>query len=689
MTGTFVTDIEFPEQNFGVLIRSSIQRGRLVDIKQPVLPDGYFMYTATDIPGENKLSAMGTTIPIFAAYDIQYFGEPLGIIVGPDLDIVHELVSEVLIESETLEPLAFGEKFASSQILGKRIITHGDPEAFLSNSSRVFESTSDIGPQDHHYAEPLGTIVRFNKEKLDIHTATQWPFHVRSTVSAVLDLDPEEITVTPTSLGESMDGKLWYPSLLSAQASLAAVLSKQPVKLCFSRQEDFLFSGKSAPVQIRYRTSIAEDGSIDAMSVRILINSGSSGPLIDEIIDRMAVSATGFYAIKAWRVEVFALKTNLPPMGVLLGWGEAQTFFALETHIAQILSDIGASPVEWKILNLIDKGHLTITGSELTENLRFPELFNIVCSESDFPRKHTAYELLNKKRTGYHDGPLRGIAVAIGYQGNGFLGKTYENSAYSVEITIETDGQVHIKTGFHSSAMQQILKKITAEKLGIEEHMISFTGINTDIMSSTGPDTLSSKIIILAPLVDKCCSTIQKQRFRQPLPITVKKTYKSPKNDDWNATALKGKPFISITPAACVIELEMDPILYNTTIRGIWIASDPGKIYNKNAAATTLRKTIPVALSKLLAEHIISKEGRLAPSDSVQYEILSPDVISSMSVSFLDSDETPRGLGSIALNLIPAAYAAALAQITGKQICSIPLDPRYIYEILEITEKSE
>ena len=96
-------------------------------------------------------------------------------------------------------------------------------------------------------------------------------------------------------------------------------------------------------------------------------------------------------------------------------------------------------------MNLIDKGHITITGSELTENLRFPELFNIVCTESDFPRKHIAYELLNKKRTGYHDGPMRGIAVAIGYQGNGFLGKTYENSSYSVEITIETDGQVHIK----------------------------------------------------------------------------------------------------------------------------------------------------------------------------------------------------------------------------------------------------
>ena len=237
--------------------------------------------------------------------------------------------------------------------------------------------------------------------------------------------------------------------------------------------------------------------------------------------------------------------------------------------------------------------------------------------------------------------------------------------------------------------MQQILKTITAEKLGIEEHMISFTGKNTSIMSATGPETLSSKITILAPLVEKCCTTIQKQRFRQPLPITVKKTYKPPKNDDWNAAALKGKPFISVTPGACVIELEMDPVLYNTTIRGIWIASDPGKIFSRNAAVTTMRKTIPVALSKLLAEHIVIKDGKLAPCDSVQYETLSPDVIPSMAITFLDSDETPRGLGSIALNLIPAAYAAALAQITGTQITTVPLDAKYIYEILEKPEKSE
>jgi len=102
MGAAFFSDMEIPGQYHGVLVRSSIQRGHLVDIKAPSMPDGYHMYTATDIPGENRLTAMGTSIPIFAPYEIQYYGEPLGIIVGPDLQTVQELVAEVLIETEII-----------------------------------------------------------------------------------------------------------------------------------------------------------------------------------------------------------------------------------------------------------------------------------------------------------------------------------------------------------------------------------------------------------------------------------------------------------------------------------------------------------------------------------------------------------------------------------------------------------
>jgi CO/xanthine dehydrogenase Mo-binding subunit len=680
MIDRFQSDIEFPDQYYGVLVRSSIQRGRLVDIKLPRMNDGYHFYSATDIPGENRITAMGTSMPIFTPYEIQYFGEPLGIIVGPDLATVQELAGEVLIETEKLDPIEFTEKFTSSQIIAKRILLKGDPDSFFDSDPNVFESTSEIGPQDHFYAEPLGVNVNIASGKLEIYTATQWPFHVRSSVSSVLDLEPDEIVVVPTMLAEAMDGKIWYPSLLASQAALASVLCKRPVKICLTRQEDFLFTGKSAPAQIRYRTSIGVNGNIEAMLVRVLVNAGAFSPLVDEIVDRIAVAATGLYAIASCRIEVYALRTSLPPLGALAGWGEAQVFFALETHLAQIISRLGLSPVEWKLMNLLDRGMKTSTGNQITEDFGYDHQFAKICTNSDFPRKFTAYELLNKNRPARDNGPLRGIALTVAYQGNGFLGRTYENSPYSAEVTIATDGIVKVDTMVYSASMRDVLSAIVSEILGIDKHMVQFSGMDTTAMSECGPETLSSKIAIIAPLVEKCCETIQKQRFRQPLPITVRKTYKPSKKDVWDSKALTGKPYVSLTSGACIVELEMDPVTYDTTVRGIWLSCNPGKLYNERHALTAVRKSVQLALSKTVAEHILIKDGKLSPKESVQYDVLPPSCIPASNIFFIGEGEIAKGVGSIAVNLIPAAYAAALAQITGKQITELPVERRHVYE---------
>ena len=669
----FYSDIEFPDQHYGVLIRSSIQRGRLVDMKIPSLPDGYFVYTATDIPGENKLTAMGTSIPVFAPYEINYFGEPLGIVVGPDLDVVLELVSEVLIEAEPLEPLGFGDQFSSSQVVAKRVLISGDPDQAFSGDRRVFETESEIGPQDHYYAEPLGVNVSVSKDRLEIYTATQWPFHVRAAVSSVLDLDPSEILVIPTVTGESMDGKIWFPSLLAAQASLAAVLSKKPVKIAFSRQEDFLFSVKSAPVRIRYRTAIADDGSVDAAIVRILVNSGAYSPLIDEIVERMTVSAIGLYMAKSYRVETYALKTNLPPMGALSGWGEGQVAFALETHLARVISELGLDPVHWKMMNVNIAGHDSPLGRETLKDARIEGLFDTVCAKSDFLRKYSAYELLNRSRSGFRDGPLRGIGIVCGFQGNGFAGTRPQASSYTVEVTMETDGQVRIKCGFNSDSMRRIITAIAAKELGIEEALISLTGTDTESMPMAGPDTLSSKTTIIAPLVEKCCATVQKQRFRHPLPLSAKKSWKP---------AAKEGPFVSVTPGVAACELELDPITFEARIRGLWIACDGGTLYDPRVAHSAVAKTVPLAISKMTVEHLVLRDGKISPKQSVQYEMLSPANQSDCDVTVAESGAPPRGIGSVAMNLVPAAYAAALGQITGNIVSRMPVDPETLYDLL-------
>jgi len=152
-----------------------------------------------------------------------------------------------------------------------------------------------------------------------------------------------------------------------------------------------------------------------------------------------------------------------------------------------------------------------------------------------------------------------------------------------------------------------------------------------------------------------------------------------------NNLTLQGKPFISETPGVCAVELILDPITYETEIRGIWISCDCGEIYDKHSALATIRKNIPLAISKIIAEKILFINGTLIPKDTIQYDVLSPALTPETTISFLESSSPPRGIGSIAHNLLPAAYAAALAQITGGQVMSIPIENISVYEALEKT----
>lgn len=681
-TTVFYTDLEFPDQYYGVLVRSTVQRGRLVGLKAPPIPDGYHLYSATDIPGENRIRALGTSVPIFTPYEIQYYGEPIGIVVGPDLQTVIDIVAEVLIETEVLEPWKFGERFTPAQVAGKRVMESGDPDTILAESKRVHETVCELGPQDHYYAEPLGAVAAFSDGKLEIFTATQWAFHVRDSVSAALDLDPEDIVVRPTNAGAHLDGKIWFPSLIACQAALAAVLCKHPVRIAFTRQEDFLFSPKSVPVSIRYTTATDENGAVEALSARILINAGAYSPLIDELIDRMTLAARGFYRIANWRVETWGLRTNMPPMGVLSGWGESSALFALENHLATVIREGGHAPVEWKILNLIGPRSDTTRNFGFTVSDSVGELFETICTMSDFPRKYTAYEHLALRRVSVHDGPLRGIGIVCGYQGNGFIGKSAERGGYAVEVRMDTDGSVTIISGLSSVPMRAHLAQIAASVFDIPVNLVHFSGNSTAELAPSGPETLSIGVSILPALLEKCCQTIQRQRFREPLPISAKKTYRPGKNDTWDSRAFTGKPFASTTPGACAMEVELDPVTWEPSIRGVWIACDPGRLFSERDARSAVVRGVHIALSRVLCEHIAVVDGKFSPKDSVQYDMLTTDRACDVDVRFIDTGREPCGLGNIAHNLIPAAYAAALAQIIRRPVDRLPIDARYIHSIL-------
>ena len=86
-----------PEDFFlsAVLVRSPVPDGTIRSIEHACLPEGYSLFTAKDIPGENAVHTFEAEFPVFASENISYEGEPVGILVGPDYGVLLRLLSEL------------------------------------------------------------------------------------------------------------------------------------------------------------------------------------------------------------------------------------------------------------------------------------------------------------------------------------------------------------------------------------------------------------------------------------------------------------------------------------------------------------------------------------------------------------------------------------------------------------------
>ena len=61
----------------GMLLRSTIARGKILGIRLPRLPEGYIVADQSDVPGENAVSIVLQDTPVFAKETVEYVGEPI------------------------------------------------------------------------------------------------------------------------------------------------------------------------------------------------------------------------------------------------------------------------------------------------------------------------------------------------------------------------------------------------------------------------------------------------------------------------------------------------------------------------------------------------------------------------------------------------------------------------------------
>jgi CO/xanthine dehydrogenase Mo-binding subunit len=693
----FIEDIEPAGVLYGITIRSPVARGRLAGLEYPKIPISYTLIQHTDIPGENRLDEFD--LPVLAAETLSYIGEPVALLIGTDRIKVEKLAAQikVITEEETPVPQPVPEK----AVLARRNITIGETADAFNEAETIIEGTYNTGIQEHWYSEPTGAVAIWEHEKenrLIVHTATQWPFHVLRSVAKVLKYPQDRITVAPSAVGIHLDGKIWYPSLLACHAALGALVTKKPVKILLSRSEDFRYSPKRNSTEIKIRSALGKRGQILATEITLSSALGAYGVFTDEILDRICLGALGAYKPGNVRIQGQAVFANVPPAGPFAGFGMAQGFFAMERHASIIADTLHQDPVEWRLDNALVKKRLLSIGAVISEAIPLEELMNTTAAMGDYHRKWASYEMLrtyrrqNGKTEQYES--LRGIGIAAAYQGSGFIHPGNDKGIYGVELTLGKEGELEIRTSMVSSNDEYIYiwQKLAAEILSIEAEAVTVVTGNTAVEVDSrqkgyasqgidsGPATLSRNITTITHLVERACLAIRKQRFRDPLPITVRRTCRPAKKEGWAGLPIDENAFARLAWGAAVVEVEIDPIEFTPKIRGVWLGVDGGKILSESRARRSLKFSVIQALGWAAREKIGYEEGQIPDRQIEYYDIPHPQDVPPIYIDFIWNDTRPKGIGELPFSCVPAAFIQAMSQAMDYPFRHIPLTARDIWD---------
>ena len=670
MIEQFVSDLTFEGQQYAVIVRAPVPSGIISAVHLPPLPEGYAFYGAAQLPAQKTIDIFEHSLPIFAAGEIEYKEQAVGILTGDNEATLEALRKDITIELEPIPEDSFEagrpHTLFDYPIVAREARTAGNIDSIFETAASTVFSSLKIASQYAARSEPFSAVTVFREDGLDVYVPTQWPFHVRAAVAKATGLTEEAVVVHPTQTGETFNELLWYPSLLACQCAVAAVLQRNTVSLTLSAEESRRAAPKTPEMIIEHKSALSDTHSIAAMQISIIVNAGAYCPLIGTILKQMTAAALGPYTVPNYRIEVRASKTADGLIDILEGWGDYYVSNALENHINKIIQDYNLSPAEWRTKNMPDDYGAV-----------FSNLFELLTGKSDFICKHAAYSVFNRGKTDKRDGRWRGIGLAAGFQYSGCAA----DFTYTAELTLDVHNRLSIKAEPAEDDLKKVIRKLAAKKLEIAESDITFAGFTTADMNESGPATAGNAAGIVVPLIEQCLSDLQEQRFRNPLPISISRSTPAPHPDILQPDV----PFIFQTPAACIIELELDTVCYEIQIRKVWFACRPGKIYEKKQILNYLHKNIAAALSRTAKEALPRLETDDTPLPYSEYRLILPTEMPPLSVDIPERGNSMSAFDSSALNILPAAYLAALNQIllrVPSRIDTLPISTERLFKAL-------
>jgi isoquinoline 1-oxidoreductase len=190
----------------------------------------------------------------------------------------------------------------------------------------------------HVPLEPRAALAKWDGDNLTVWTGTQRPFGVRGQLSEAFRIPEDRVRVLMPDTGSGYGGK--HTGETAIEAARLARAAKRPVKLVWTREEEFTWAYFRPAGVIDVTSGVRSDGTITAWEFHNY-NSGSAG-------------IRSYYEIPNQRIVFHA--TNSPlRQGSYRALAATANHFARESHMDEIAHAVKMDPLEFRLKNLKDE----------------------------------------------------------------------------------------------------------------------------------------------------------------------------------------------------------------------------------------------------------------------------------------------------------------------------------------------
>ena len=213
----------------------------------------------------------------------------------------------------------------------------GDVEASLAAAEVRLAETYTTAYIAHVPLETRAALAEWRDGRVTVWTATQRPFGVRAELAQALGVAEQAVRVIVPPTGAGFGGK--HQGTVAVEAARLARAAGAPVRVAWSRREEFTWGYLRPAAVIDVRSGAAADGRLLAWDFRNL-NSGSAG-----------IGCP--YTVDSQRLDYQPAASPLP-QGAYRALAATANHFARESHLDELAHRLGLDALEFRLRHLRD-----------------------------------------------------------------------------------------------------------------------------------------------------------------------------------------------------------------------------------------------------------------------------------------------------------------------------------------------